>query len=326
MTGAGRNQSTVEKPTSLAEDARPRVVVLTGPTAVGKSQLAMDLATRLGGEIISADSRQVYRHMDIGTAKPTAGERAAIPHHMIDVAYPQDGYSVADYQRDGGQILTEVISRGRLPLVVGGSPHYLQALLDGLQPPPTHPALRAWLERADRSSPPGALDRWLHALDLASSAAIDPRNRRRVIRALEVTLATGRPFSEIGRLRGASVPAVRLALRLDRAALHRRVEERIARMLRDGWLDEVRTLLAMGYSTDLPAMTATGYAELARVLLGQADVDGAVERIRFATHAFIRRQETWLRADRRIHWLDAEDSDLVTRVMDMIRWSTFSRA
>lgn len=301
-------------------------MVITGPTAAGKSALGLELATRLNGEIVSADSRQVYRYMDVGTAKPTPAERAAVPHHLIDVAYPQEGYSVADYQRAGERMLAEVVSRGRLPLVVGGSAHYLQALLDGLRPPPRRPALRAWLDRADLSSPPGTLDRWLQTLDPPSSRVIDPRNRRRVLRALEVTLATGRPFSEVGRRRGSPVPAVRYALHLERAVLHRRIEERIARMLRDGWIEEVRTLLAMGYSPDLPAMTATGYAVLAQVVRGQLGLAPAVERIRFATHAFIRQQETWLRADRRIQWVEAEDPHLLGQVTDVIRRSTASGA
>jgi tRNA dimethylallyltransferase len=304
-------------------------VVITGPTAVGKSQLALELAARLDGEIISADSRQVYRYMDVGTAKPSPAERAAVPHHMIDMAYPQEGYSAADYQRDGGRILGEINSRGRLALVVGGSPHYVQALMDGLRPPPRHPALRAWLDRTDRaddSNPPARLDRWLQELDPLSSRAIDPRNRRRVLRALEVSLAEGHPFSEVGRELGPPVPAVRFALRLDRETLHRRVEERMAQMLRAGWLEEVRTLLAMGYSTDLPAMTATGYALLAQVILGRLDLSAATERIRFATHAFIRQQETWLRADPQVQWLEAEDPDLVRHVTDVIRRLTASGA
>lgn len=291
------------------------MVVITGPTAVGKSELAFDLARRMGAEIISADSRQVYRYMDIGTAKPGAAERAAVPHHMVDVAYPDEPYSVAEYWRAGERMLADIASRGRVALVVGGSPHYIQALVDRLRPPPRHPALRGWLERADAAAPPGRLDDWLGALDPLSARAIDGRNRRRVLRAIEVALLTGRPYSQVGHSREAPIPAVRIGLRRDRRSLYQRVEGRVAAMLRDGWLEEVRTLLAMGYSAHLPAMTAAGYAELARVVQGEATLAEATERIRFAVHAFIRRQETWMRGDPGIHWLDAADPGVLSTVI-----------
>jgi tRNA dimethylallyltransferase len=170
------------------------------------------------------------------------------------------------------------------------------------------------LERADQAGPPERLNAWLRALDPTASQRIDVRNRRRVLRAIEVTLATGQPFSQSGQERASSLPAVWIGLRLDRPALHERVERRLDAMLADGWPDEVRTLLAMGYSPELPSMSATGYAELAHVLRGDLALDEATLRIRYATHAFIRRQETWMRAEPRITWFDADDSSLVDRV------------
>lgn len=345
----------------VSSQSSPPVVVITGPTAVGKSDLALRVASRLDAEIVSADSRQVYRYLDVGTAKPTVAERAAVPHHLIDVAYPDEPYSVATYQRAAGRAIAEIAARGRLALVVGGSPHYIQAVVDRLQPPPADLRLRAWLERVDRlatgrargpspppspaaagegvvggpSPPPslvaagkgvgsggGRLDAWLRALDPASAEAIDPRNRRRVMRAVEATLTSGRRFSEAGRQRGPSLPAVWIGLRRDRTSLHERVARRAAAMLREGWIDEVRALLAMGYPSSLPSMSATGYAELARTLRGEVGLEEAMRRVRLATHAFIRRQETWLRAEPRIQWFDAADPDLASQVLAAIRLRT----
>jgi tRNA dimethylallyltransferase len=291
----------------------PPVIVITGPTAVGKSRLAMELAGRLGAEIVSADSRQVYRYIDLGTAKPEIGERAAVVHHLIDVVYPNEAYSIADFQAGAQRALRRIADRGRVALVVGGSPHYIQALIDRLQPAPRFPSLRAWLERADAADTSRLLDDWLRALDPKAADAIDLHNRRRVLRALEIILGTGRRFSDVGRRRGDPIPALWIGLRQERAALYDAVARRLAAMLEAGWLDEVRVLLAMGYPPSLPSMTATGYADLARVVRGEATLDDVTARILHATHAFIRRQETWLRAEPRVRWLDADDPALAER-------------
>ena len=293
------------------------LIVITGPTAVGKSRLAMDVAGHLGAEIVSADSRQVYHYMDVGTAKPTIEERARVPHHLLDVVYPNEPHSIADYQRDASRALEDAERRGRVALVVGGSPHYIQALVDRLQPAPRNSALRAWLDRTDAELP-GRLDAWLAVLDPAAAGVIEPRNRRRVLRALEIILTTGLPFSDVGRRRGPSRPALWIGLREARAVLYERVATRLDGMLADGWLAEVRTLLAMGYAPTLPSMSATGYGELARVAGGQISMAEARERILRATHAFIRRQDTWLRAEPRIRWLDASDPRLVDRVLTAV--------
>lgn len=292
-------------------------IVITGPTAVGKSAFALELAGALGAEIISADSRQVYHYMDIGTAKPTIAERARAPHHLIDVAYPNEAYSIARYQQQADAALAEIHARGRRACIVGGSPHYVQALVDRLQPAPSSAPLRAWLQRSDIAGPAGVLDRWLRMLDPEAAERIDPRNRRRVLRAIEVALLTGRPFSEAGRRRRPAAPVVWIGLRVDRETLHRRIERRVHAMLEAGWLEEVRRLLMMGFAPSLPAMSATGYAELAAVVQGRANLPDTVQRIQHATHAFVRRQETWLRADGRIEWLDATatPSDLVEQLL-----------
>lgn len=289
-------------------------MVIAGATAVGKTALALELAPRLGAEIISADSRQVYRYLDIGTAKPTLEERAAVPHHLVDVAYPDRRYSIVEFRQSAEQAMAAIRERGHLPLVVGGSPQYLHALIDRFEVPPRDAALRGWLERADAGTQT-AIDRWLAALDPAAAAAIDPRNRRRVRRALEVTLLTGQPFSLAGRQTGGPLPAIWIGLRLERAAVHQQIAQRLQSMLQAGWLEEVRTLLAMGYSMDLPAMSACGYPELAKVVRGEQDLETATDRVGQAVNAFVRHQETWFRREERIRWFDASAPDLAERVM-----------
>lgn len=276
--------------------------------------MALDVAERLAAEIIVADSRQVYRYMDVGTAKPTVAERVRVAHHLVDVAYPDEPYSIARYRQEAERALADVTARGRVPVVVGGSPHYLQALVDRLEPAGQSLALRAWLGGKERADP-GALNRWLRTLDTVAAESIDRRNRRRVIRAIEVTLVSGRPFSQAGRRRAKSLPALWIGLRRERATLRARIEHRVADMVAAGWLSEVRTLLFMGYSPRLPAMSATGYPELARVLGRERSLDEAVHRICFATHAFLRRQETWLRSEPRIQWIDADQEGVVDRVI-----------
>jgi tRNA dimethylallyltransferase len=293
------------------------IAVITGPTAVGKTALAMALAPALNAEIVSADSRQIYRYLDVGTAKPSMAERAAVPHHVVDVIYPDQPFSVVDYQGAAQRAVSDVLARGRTPLVVGGSPHYLSALLDRLEPPPVNVRLRRWLERADRAEP-ARLDAWLGQLDPVAAERIDRRNRRRVIRAVEATLTAGRPFSQAGG-RGEALSAVWIGLRLERSALRERVAHRVDAMMAEGWLAEVRRLRAMGYSMDLPSLTATGYQELGRVLAGEQDEPTAIQRILYATHAFIRRQETWLRREPRIQWLDAAAPDLADQFMALVR-------
>jgi tRNA dimethylallyltransferase len=283
--------------------------------------VALQVAERLPGEIISADSRQLYRYMDAGTAKPTVAERSRVRHHLVDVAYPDDSYSVARYRREAERAVAGVAGRGRVPVVAGGSPHYLQALVDRLEPAGQSPALRRWLDRIERADGGAALDRWIRLLDPVAAESIESRNRRRVLRAIEVTLVTGRPFSQAGRQRAESVPALWIGLRRERAALRDRIEKRVGRMIEGGWLEEVRTLLLMGYSPRLPALSAHGYPELTRVIRGEWTLEEAVQRICFATQAYVRRQETWLRGDPRIQWLDADQPLIPERVI--AAWDVF---
>ena len=294
------------------------IIVIAGATATGKTSLALQLAPRVGAEIISADSRQVYHYLDIGTAKPTLDEQVAVPHHLINVAYPNEPYSVAQYRPQAERAIRDIESRGLLPMVVGGTAQYLRALIDRFEVPPRDNTLRAWLNRADAQNQ-ASVDRWLVALDPVSATSIDHRNRRRVVRAIEVTMLTGEPFSQAGRRTSGELPAIWIGLRLERQLLHDRIARRVGGMLELGWLQEVRTLLAMGYPLNLPAMSASGYAELGAVVLGQLALDDAVQRLRQSIHAFVRHQETWLRRDPRVQWFDAAAPDLADQVMARIQ-------
>lgn len=290
------------------------LLALVGPTASGKTALALTLAERLpaalglpGAEIISADSRQIYRLMDIATAKPTAEERARVPHHLMDVVWPDENYSLAQYQRDAQASIAGIWARGRLPLLVGGTGLYVRAVVDGLAIPEVapQPALRAELEAtlAERGLAP--LVERLRTLDPVAAARIDTRNPRRVIRALEVCIASGRPFSEQQGSRPTPYRTVMLGLRMERAALYARADARIAAMLAAGLLAETEALVARGYAWTLPAMSSLGYREMGAYLRGEMTLDEAVVHFKRATHDYIRRQETWFRADTHIHWLDA---------------------
>lgn len=306
------------------EPPEPRLVVLAGPTGVGKSALALALGECRSLEIVSADSRQVYRHLDIGTAKPSSAERARVRHHLVDYVDPDEYYSVARYRDDGDAVLDDLAARGRGALVVGGTGHYVQALVDRIEPPriPPQPELRAELERLAVERGPIALHAELAALDPRSAEVIPAANVRRVIRALEVTQVSGLPFSEISRRRERPRAALRLVLTLPRDVLYRRVDERVDRMLEAGWVEEVRGLLARNYDPALPAMSSTGYRELVLYLRGDLPFDDAVRRIKWATHAYIRRQYIWLRRQQGHEWLDADSSGYAraaARVDDYLR-------
>ena len=293
--------------------------MIAGPTGVGKSALALEVAERLGLEIVSADSRQVYRRLEIGTAKPSAAERAGVPHHLIDYVEPDEPYSVARFRADGDAVLADLAARSVGALVVGGTGHYVQALVDRIEPPAVEPqpALRADLEAFASAHGAAALHARLAALDRRAAEAIPAANVRRVIRALEVTLASGRPFSELARRRSPPLAALRLALTMPREALYRRVDERVDRMLAAGWLDEVRTLLEAGYDPRLPALSSTGYRELIAQLRGQLPLDETVRRIKWATHAYVRRQYIWLRRQEGYDWIEA-DAAGYARATEMI--------
>ncbi|NOY97681.1 MAG: tRNA (adenosine(37)-N6)-dimethylallyltransferase MiaA [Chloroflexi bacterium] len=302
--------------------SKPPLIVLIGPTAVGKTELSLQLAEQLGGEIVSADSRLFYRGMDIGTAKPTPGERARIPHHLIDVADPDQTWSLAVFQIAARAAIAEIHARGNLPFLVGGTGQYVRAVTEGWTPPAQapDPGLRTVLEALAQAASPSWLHEKLAVLDPAAAEKIDPRNVRRTIRALEVIFGTGRRFSE-QRGRGDSpYRLLTIGLRRPRPELYARVDARIEAMFANGLLDEVRGLLEKGYSPNLPSLSAIGYRECTAILQGEMTREEAVTQIKRATRVFVRRQANWFKEnDPNIRWFDAGEEGLAANVEAVIR-------
>lgn len=285
-----------------------KVAALVGPTAVGKTALALALAEYLPIEIVSADSRTVYRWMDIGTAKPGVDEQHRVPHHVIDVVDPDEPYTLAVYQRQALDAIARITNRGRLPLLVGGAGLYISAVCDGLALPdvPPNAELRRDFEERARVEGWQALQHDLAEVDPLSAERIDPKNVRRVIRALEVFHATGRPFSE-WQMPAAEWPveSVQIGLHLERQILYARIDGRIDAWMAGGFIDEVRRLLERGYSTSLPSMSGLGYRQVAEYLNGSTDLATAVTQFKGATHQYAKRQMTWFGAKPSIRWFDA---------------------
>ncbi|GCE18486.1 tRNA (adenosine(37)-N6)-dimethylallyltransferase MiaA [Dictyobacter kobayashii] len=284
---------------------QPDLVVILGPTASGKSALGIALAQRFNGEIVSADSRQVYRGLDIGTAKVTLEERALVPHHLLDVVEPQEVYSVSQFQHAAIAAINAILQRGHQPLLVGGSPHYIQTVVDHFDIPtvPPQPELRAQLE----ARPLDDLLAQLEQLDPQSASSIDRQNPRRVIRALEVCLVTGQPFSQ---QRGTSNPLYRcllLGIEWPRALLYQRIDSRIDERLQQGLVQEVQEQLAKGLSHERLDAFGLEYRFVSRWLRGEFTSEAEmVQRLKYASHDFTRRQLSWFRRDKRIVWLDGQ--------------------
>jgi len=286
------------------------LVAIVGPTAVGKTEIAVQLAERVNGEIVSADSRLLYRGMDIGTAKPSAAERARVPHHLIDVADPDEIWSLAVFQEAAQKAIADIYSRRKLPILVGGTGQYLRAILEGWAPPKlaAQPRLRTALEDWAGEIGKDSLYARLARLDSVAAQSIDPRNLRRTIRALEVIFSTGRKFSEVRSKTESPFRVLQIGLMRPRAELYQRIDDRITSMLAVGWLEEVRTLMSKGYSPDLPSMSAIGYNQLIRHLSGQISLEEAVVEIKHATRMFVRRQANWFKKnDPQIHWFAASE-------------------
>lgn len=291
----------------LPPDGPPLLVIL-GPTAVGKTALAIQVALALGGEIVSADSRQVYRHMDIGTAKPTPGELAAVPHHLIGIVTPDQPFSLAEYQRAAYRAIQDIHAREWLPLLVGGTGQYLSAVLEGWGIPevPPDPSLRAELENFAAAQGARALHNRLRAVDPAAAERIDYRNVRRVVRALEVCLLTGTPITVLQRKSPPPYRVLQIGLTLPRETLYERVDARVEHMIVAGLEREMRALLDAGYTWDCPAMSGLGYAQWQPYFTGDVTLDEVIGAIKRETRAFVRRQYTWFRGhDSGIRWLDA---------------------
>jgi tRNA dimethylallyltransferase len=285
----------------------PPLIVIVGPTAVGKTRLALRLAQEFGGEIISADSRQVYRGMDIGTAKPTLEERHRVPHHLIDLVAPDEAFTLAQYQELAYDAIGDVLVRGKLSFLVGGTGQYVRAVVEGWGIPrvPPNEGLRAELYRQAEIEGEEALHARLQEVDPAAAERIDSRNVRRVVRALEVYLETGQPISELQCEKPPPYRILQIGLTMERQELYQRIDERVDRMVEEGLVEEVRGLVEQGYSYDLPSMSGLGYQQIGMYLRGEVSLEEAVQLIKRHTRRFVRHQYNWFRLDdAAIRWFD----------------------
>jgi tRNA dimethylallyltransferase len=301
------------------EDDGPVVLAVVGPTATGKSELGLRLAEELGGEVVGADASQLYRGMDVGTAKLSLAARRGVPHHQVDVLDVTEEASVAAYQRHARADLDAVRSRDRHPVVVGGSGLYVRALLDHLDIPPTDPEVRRRIEERADVAGTAALHAELAVLDPRAAAVLEPGNRRRIVRALEVVELTGRPFSATMPRREFVHGTLVLGLLPAREVLDTRIADRVRRMWGEGLLDEVRDLEAHGIREGRTASTAIGYAQALAHLDGRLEEAEAQERTAAATRRLARRQESWFRPDPRIRWVDPTDAEAVEAAVSWVR-------
>ena len=275
------------------------LIVILGPTAVGKTDIAIQVAESLNGEVVSADSRLLYRGMDIGTAKPTPAEKKRVPHHLIDVANPDQIWSLAIFTQAAHSAIHDIQARKRLPFLVGGTGQYIRAVIEEWDIPEVEPdpRLRTVLESWSTKINPEGLHNRLKSLDPEAAERIDPRNIRRTIRALEVILNTGRQFSSQRTRSQSPYRLLLIGLTRSRAELYERVDERIQTMLENGLLEEVQALLDKGYSPNLPTLSAIGYREIIAYLQGELSLDEAVTQMKRKTRVFIRRQANWFKRD-----------------------------
>lgn len=296
------------------------LVAIVGPTAVGKSELALYLARTVPSEVVNADSRQVYRYMDIGTSKPTSSQRASVPHHLIDVVNPDDDFNLAMYRQLATEAIEAIQEKGKLPLLVGGSGLYIWSLVEGWGIPqvPPNAELRCKLEARARQEGNYALFAELNRIDPLAATKIHPSNTRRVIRALEIYQMTGQAPSQLWHKEAPSFPVLIIGLTLERSELYRRIGRRVDNMITTGLVREVMSLLEKGYSLNLPSMSGIGYKQIGQFVQGQLDFAVAIEQMKYETHRLVRHQYAWFHlSDERIHWFDASESKVNEEVINL---------
>ncbi|OGO33943.1 MAG: tRNA (adenosine(37)-N6)-dimethylallyltransferase MiaA [Chloroflexi bacterium RBG_16_54_18] len=303
------------------------ILVILGPTAVGKTEIAIQLAERMDGEIVSADSRMFYRGMDIGTAKPSLQYRNRVPHHLIDITEPDQPWSLATFQDSAHQAMIEIHARGHLPMLVGGTGQYLRAVIQDWQLPGVEPDWRLREALDDWAGEIGSagLHRRLGVIDPQAASSIEPRNLRRSIRALEVIFTTGIRFSEQRRSGSSRYQVLQVGLNMPRAVLYERIDRRIESMLESGLVDEVKNLLERGFPPDLPVFSAIGYRQIIAYLQGSLALSEAEMGIKRTTRVLVRRQANWFKADDPgIHWFDLSTTG-VDSIVEFIRsWLTLN--
>ena len=303
---------------------KAKLVCIVSPTAVGKTGLAIELALELGGEVISADSMQIYKGMDIGTAKPSAAEMRGVPHHMLDVVHPNEDYSAARYAKEAGGVLRDIISRGKLPIVAGGSGLYVDALLSGdtFAPKPESNEIRLELERLADEKGSGAVYAILENIDHGSAKNIHRNNLKRVIRAIEICRTSGVKFSELSETQKKErlFDAVMIGLNIvPRSRLYERIDARVDEMMKNGLYAEVEALLKLGIRKDGTAMQAIGYKELAPVVEGDGDISTAVSLIKKRSRNYAKRQLTWFKRDESVLWFEHSGGDDFSYVKERIK-------
>jgi tRNA dimethylallyltransferase len=303
----------------------PNVLFLVGPTAVGKTAWSLELAARTGGEIISADSRQIYRYMDIGTAKPTLSERSAVPHHFIDICNPDDYYSAGDFGREARACLASLLEQGRAPIIVGGSGFYVRALVDGLFAPSVSDlAVKEKWRQAIRDRGQTEVFAYLQSVDPQTAGRLHVNDTQRIVRALEVYELTGEPISHFrqGQEQAGDFTPLFIGLDRSRSLLYERIERRVDAMLAEGLIDEVKSLQARGWGPHLNALRTVGYEEVFRFLNGELNLQQMTDLIKQNSRNYAKRQLTWFRKDQRIIWFDALRQS-VTEVLEIMKRSGF---
>ncbi|MDD5486997.1 MAG: tRNA (adenosine(37)-N6)-dimethylallyltransferase MiaA [Dehalococcoidales bacterium] len=296
-----------------------KLVAITGPTGIGKSRIALEIAKKFTGEIISADSRQVYRLMDIGTAKPTAAERKEIPHHGIDIALPDEPFSLANFIDIAYREIDTAHNKGRLPILAGGTGQYIWAIIEGWEIPRIKPdiTLRRELEKRALNGEMEILHKELERANPQAAARIDPRNVRRVIRALEIAL-TGKENSV--QIENPRYNSLIIGLTAPRKRVYQMVDERVDQMIKNGLVEEVKNLIIAGYSSDLPAMSGIGYRQIARHLEGATSIEETIESIKNESHRLVRMQYNWFSLqDARIKWFDITQPDYTKTIIDEVK-------
>ncbi len=298
---------------------RPQLVLIAGPTATGKTALAIELATRYGAEIVGADSRQVYQYLDIGTAKPTPKQRATVPHYMLDLVRPDEHFDSAQFRLSALDAIQQIVARGKRVLVVGGTGLYLRALTRGLfAGPPADPLLRLRLQEQEQAEGTGFLHRRLKEVDPTTANRLHPHDTVRLVRALEVFYLTNTPISQWQQEHGfreSPFTTLTIGLVMERETLARRIELRCRQMVQDGLVDEVRHLWAMGYGPDLQPMQTIGYSQMGALLQGRCAMEDALTQMALETRQLAKRQLTWLRKEPEVQWFTPmQEQDISTTV------------
>ena len=297
------------------------MIAIVGPTASGKTQLALDIAKRFDVEVVSADSRQVYRGMDIGTAKPSKENQGQVKHHLLDTVYPDEEYNLFLFLKQARVAIHDIRSRGKIPLIVGGTGQYFWGLINGCQTPeaPPNEGVRSRLRRIVDTQGPNTIWQLLRDIDPESATSIHPNNVRRVIRALEIYQHTGIPMSQVNQKRAATETTLIIGITQDRNILYEKIDARVDMMINMGWIEEVKLLMDQGYDSGLPSMSGLGYKEIASHIINGESIEEVIKDIKYSTHHFAKSQGSWFKInDDRINWINATKPSMLDDALDLI--------